>query len=63
MPKEDEAYRDNYEALLKYSEGKMLLTATEVARYLGKDPRTVKKMYNIPKPGITIPTLARRMCG
>lgn len=63
MPKEDEAYRDNYEALRKYSGGKMLLTATEVARYLGKDPRTVKKMYNISKPGITIPTLARRMCG
>lgn len=63
MPRERPEYRDNYEALLEFSGGRMLLTATEVARYLGKDPRTVRKMYDIGKTGITIPTLARRMCG
>lgn len=62
MPRERPEYRDNYEALLQYSGGRMMLTTAEVARYLGKDPRTVKKLYNIPKVGITIPTLARRMC-
>jgi len=62
MPRERPEYRDNYEALLQFSGGRMLLTGAEVARYLGKDPRTVRKMYGIGKNGITIPTLARRMC-
>lgn len=64
MPREKPEYRDNYEALLQYSGGRMMLTASEVAKYLGKDVRTVIKLYNITNPriGITIPTLARRMC-
>ncbi len=63
MPREKPEYRDNYEALLQFSGGRMMLTAKEVAQYLGRDPRTVKKLYDIPRVGITIPTLARRMCG
>ncbi|MBR3008360.1 MAG: hypothetical protein IKI35_05625 [Stomatobaculum sp.] len=63
MPREKPEYRDNYEALREFSNGRMMLTAAEVARYLGRDPRTVKKLYDIPREGITIPTLARRMCG
>lgn len=39
-----------------------LLTAKEVAKYCGKDPRTVAKIYNIPKTGIQMVLLARRMC-
>lgn len=39
-----------------------LLTAKEVAKYCGKDPRTVTKLYNIPKAGIQMVLLARRMC-
>ena len=63
MPREKPEYRDNFEALLQFSGGRMMLTAKEVGQYLGRDPRTVKKLYDIPKAGITIPTLARRMCG
>lgn len=60
--KEQEAYRDNYEALLDYFGNKRLLTATDVAEYCNRDRRFVKELYDIPKGGITIPTLARRMC-
>lgn len=59
--KEPEAYRDNYEALLAYFHGRMLLSQTDVASYCGKDRRTVTKMYAIGREGITVPTLARRM--
>ena len=63
MAREHESYRDNYEALLTYfGRDHMLLTAREVGRYCGKDARTVSGIYNISKHGITIPTLARRMC-
>ena len=59
--KEPEAYRDNYEELLSFFGGRMLLSQTDVAAYCRKDRRTVAKMYCIGKDGITIPTLARRM--
>lgn len=59
--KEPEAYRDNYEALLTFFNGRMLLSQTDVASYCGKDRRTVARLYAIGKDGITIPTLARRM--
>lgn len=60
--KELEAYRDNLEALLAYFGDKRLLTATDVAAYTGRDRRFVANLYGIPKTGITVPTLARRMC-
>lgn len=60
--REHEAYRDNYEALLQYFGNKRLLTASDVAAYCGRDRRSVKALYDIPKSGITIPTLARKMC-
>lgn len=62
MPREHEAYRDNLEALLSYFGDKRLVTISDVARYTGCDRRTVAKLYNIQKDGITLPTLARRMC-
>lgn len=63
MGREPEAYRDNYEALLAhFGRNHMLLTAKEVGEYCGKNYRTVAEIYSIPKHGITIPTLARRMC-
>lgn len=63
MPREHESYRDNYAALLEYfGRDHNLLTAKDVARYCGRTDRTVAIIYNIPKHGITIPTLARRMC-
>jgi len=55
-------YRDNYESLLAFFGNKRLLTASDVAQYTGRDWRFVKNLYDIPKTGITIPTLARRMC-
>lgn len=59
--KESESYRDNYEALLNYFGGRMLLTQKDVAEYCRKDRRTVARLYCIGKDGITLPTLARRM--
>lgn len=59
--KEPESYRDNYEALLNYFGGRMLLTQKDVAEYCRKDRRTVARLYCIGKDGITLPTLARRM--
>jgi len=60
--KEPEAYRDNYESLLAFFGNKRLLTAQDVAAYTGRDRRFVANLYGIPRSGITIPTLARRMC-
>ena len=62
MPREKAEYRDNLEALLERFPTKMLLTAKEVAGYCGIDPRTAQKRYSTGREGITIPTLARRMC-
>ena len=62
MPRELPEYRDNYEAICEKFPQKMLLTAVDVAAYCGIDPRTARRRYSISKEGITIPTLARRMC-
>jgi len=62
MPREKPEYRDNYEALREHFPDKMMLTAKDVADYCGRDPRTVRKLYDISREGITVPTLARRMC-
>lgn len=62
MAREKPEYRDNLEALIAAFPEKMLLTAREVAQYCGIDPRTAKRWYQIDRRGITIPTLARRMC-
>lgn len=61
MPRELEAYRDNLEELLKFFGSRRLVTAVDVAHYCGRDRRFVAELYNIPKSGITLPTLARRM--
>lgn len=60
--KEPEAYRDNLEALIAFFPNKRLVTAADVANYTGRDWRFVKNLYDIPRSGITLPTLARRMC-
>ena len=61
MSRESEAYRDNLEALIAFFGERRLLTAADVGRYTGRNPRTVKEHYDIPKGGITVQTLARRM--
>ena len=62
MPREKPEYRDNYEALREFFPRKMLLNAKDVAAYCGCDPRTARSRYDIGREGITVPTLARRMC-
>jgi hypothetical protein len=63
MPREHEAYRDNYEALLEhFGRGHAHLSQKDVSDYLGLDPRTVRKIYGVDKSGIALPTLARKMC-
>lgn len=59
--RETEAYRDNYESLIAYFGQKRLLTVSDVAEYCGRDRRFVKDLYDIPRGGITVPTLARKM--
>jgi len=60
--REHEAYRDNLESLLEFFGNKRLLTASDVAEYCGRDRRFVKQLYDIPRTGITVNTLARKMC-
>ncbi len=62
MPRERAEYRDNLEALLAFFGDRRVVTVADVVRYTGRDRRTVKKLYDIQRDGITLPTLARRMC-
>ena len=62
MPREPFAYRDVLEGLLSFFEGKRRLSVSDVARHDGCDRRTAQKRYAIPKDGIEIYVLARRMC-
>lgn len=61
MPREREDYRDNLEDLLEFFGGKRLISKIEAANYLGLDPRTAAKRFDIGKNGISLPTLARRL--
>lgn len=63
MARENESYRDNYEALLAFfGRNKQLLYAKDVSLFCGCCPRTAAIRFDIPKGGITMATLARRMC-
>lgn len=66
MPREKEAYRDNLEQLMLAFPGKKELSQAEVARYLGKDRRTVAKKYSFVtkkgcRPTICMVVLAREL--
>ena len=59
---EKPAYRDNLERLDAAFPDKENLTIADVARWLGKGPRLVKKVYDIqPHIGISKATLARKL--
>ena len=61
--REKEGYRENLSRLLEYfGNDHNLLSISDVAKYCGRNYRTVVNLYKIPKHGITIPILARRMC-
>ncbi len=63
MPRECEGYRENLEALRQYfGPNHNLLKPTDVARFCGCCPRTAVKRFDIPKGGIMLTILARRMC-
>lgn len=64
MAREHPAYRDNYEDLLQFFDGKRLLTQTDVIRYTGKDRRWVVAHIGLKGGGntISVPTLARKLC-
>ena len=47
MPKEPEYCREIMEAILKSTGGRRRLTVSEVAKFEGRDRRTVQKCYGI----------------
>lgn len=62
MPREREAYRDNLERIIERFPGKEILTYRDVCAFLGKDYKTVKKIFPKPKcGGIPIVLLARAL--
>lgn len=62
MPREKEAYRDNFEDLLNFFDGKRVLTITDVCNYTRHSYRWVKKRYPFTKQGdISVATLARAL--
>lgn len=61
--RERDGYRDVLADLREYfGTEHNLLSAKDVAKYCGIDPRTAAKRYDIPKTGILMVNLARRMC-
>lgn len=64
MSREREAYRDNLEDILTFTDGKRLLTITDVRRYTGlRDDRAIKKRFPFRDGYISAPTLARCLSG
>lgn len=61
MARETDSYRDILADLYEFFGDKRLLTKHEVSRYLGKDPRTVEKVFGIGQAGIMAPKLARML--
>ena len=61
--REREGYRELLADLREhFGTNHNLLTAKEVAQYCGCDARTAVKRFDIPKGGILMVNLARRMC-
>ena len=54
-----EGYREALEDILRFTDGKRLLTKKDVGKYLGIDPRTAEKRFSIGKDGIFATDLAR----
>lgn len=62
MPREKESFRDNLMRVKEAFPLKELLKPTEVARFLGIDVRTARKMFSFNQHGyISAVTLAREM--
>lgn len=63
MPREFEDYRPILEDILEFSSGRRLLSAKDVAQYLGRCEKTVRKNYEIDAGGILAHVLARKLAG
>ena len=62
MTKNEQAYRDNLELIMKAYPEKMVLTVTEVSRYTGKDRKWCRKYLGVGgKSGTSITGLARAL--
>lgn len=61
MPREKEAYRDNLEAILNFTEGKFLLNIQEVADFCGIKRDTAKNRFFKDKNFVSAATLARML--
>jgi len=62
MPREKESYRDNLARLEDAFPSKQLLSPKEVARWAGRDVRTIRKFYFAKDQAyITIPQLASKI--
>lgn len=61
---ENAYYRDNLAQILQFSQGRNLLTISDVRRFTGiMDSRTIRKRFPISQNGtISAATLARCMC-
>ena len=63
MPREKSGYRQNLEFLNERFPNKDALTITEVAMFLGRTTRTVRKYISFNRMGlITKADLARQVC-
>lgn len=61
---EHPAYRDNLEQILKFSNGRQMLTIGEVMAFTGiRHYTTIHKLFPFTGPYISAATLARCMCG
>lgn len=58
---ENAYYRDNLEELLKFFNGKRLLSIADIILYTGLDRRTIKKRFAVGSEGISIATFARKL--
>jgi len=61
MSREREAYEDNLLRLKEFFPSSEILSAREVAKFAGKDVRTVKKIFPLANGYISVATLARAM--
>lgn len=62
---EHTSYQDNLEQILAFTEGRQLLSVTDVGRFTGlRDPRTVKRRFpHFVENRISAATLARCLSG
>ena len=58
---ENAHYRDNLEDLLKFLNGKRILSISDITQYTGLDRRTIKKRFGVSSEGISIATFARKL--